>query len=519
LQFTQGLHRAVQQQPQAIATVCNGRRRTFAELADRVARLANGLRDLHGRGLRPGDRAAILAFNSDRYLEFYLACPWIGAQVAPMNFRWSLEEVIFALKDCEAITIFLDDHFAKYADALFEACPYLRFAVYCGDGECPDGLVSHESLISANAPATDLGVAGGETYGVFYTGGTTGRSKGVLLSHANIISSGFAVLAEGPFGAGAVALHAAPMFHLADMMTTVCSLLRGARHVMLPAFRPEVALELIAGERITELLLVPTMLQAVVDHPKLASYDLSSVRCLMYGASPAPEALLARAAKALPTAGFHQVFGMTELSATATMLRPGDHLDPPPGRLRSAGRALCHVEIRIIDADDGEVARGEIGEIAVRGPNVMQGYLNLPEATAETLRGGWMHTGDMGRMDADGYVFIVDRLKDMIISGGENIYCAEVENAIAMHPAVAAAAVIGIPSEEWGETVHAVVVPKAGATLTQDELYRHCRELIAGYKCPRSIELRESLPVSGAGKVLKTALREPWWQGRQRAVN
>jgi long-chain acyl-CoA synthetase len=237
-----------------------------------------------------------------------------------------------------------------------------------------------------------------------------------------------------------------------------------------------------------------------------------------YGGSVINDAVLQRAMQRFPNAGFHQTYGMTELSPCATYLNANDHRDRPDLR-RSAGRASVATELRVVDEQDTEVPRGTVGEVLVRGPVVMLGYWNQPEETARALRGGWMHTGDGGRMDEDGYLYIVDRLKDMIVSGGENVYSAEVENVLAQHPCVAASAVIGIPSEKWGEAVHAVVVLKPGVSATADELYVHCHRLIAGYKCPRSFEFRDALPMTGAGKIQKTELRKPHWEGRTRAVN
>jgi len=520
MRFTQGLHRAAQQHPNETATICAGRKRTFLELRQRVSRLAGALRQ---QGMREGDRIAMLALNSDHYLEYYLAVPWAGAVVNPINFRWSLPEIIYSLNDSESVALFVDEHFSQHIEALLDACPYLRFLVFCGEGPCPEYAKDLESLIDAADPIGDVDtdVAGDELLGVFYTGGTTGTPKGVMLSHRNVCASGLALLAEGLFQEGAVGLHAAPMFHLADMMVSTGLLLRGGTHVMIPAFKPELVLHAIAATKVTDTLLVPAMLQALVDHPSLKDHELGSLRNLLYGASPASESLLDRAMQALPSAAFYQGYGMTEVAAVASVLPPSQHLPAAraQGRLRSAGRGACHVQLRVVDAEDKELPRGQIGEVIVRGPNVMLGYLNKPEATQAALRGGWMHTGDMGTMDEEGYITIVDRLKDMIISGGENIYCVEVENAIAKHPAVASCAVIGIPSQEWGELVHAVVVLKPGQSLSQDTLYAHCKSLIAGYKCPRSLELIEALPISGAGKVLKTELRKPHWEGQAKAVN
>ena len=518
MKFTASLHRAVQQRAGSTATVCNGRRQTYAQLQDRVARLAAGLRGLR---IKRNERVAIYGFNSDHFLEALCAVPWMGGVVNPVNFRWSLPEVIYSLNDSQSTTIFLDEHFAQHAKALMDGCPSLLRVLYAGEGACPDGLTGIESLIAANAPMDDVEAGDDDLYGVFYTGGTTGAPKGVLLSHRNICTSALSLLAEGLVKPGAIGLHAAPMFHLADMMLTTCLLMRGGTHVVVGTFKPDGVLALVQEHQITDLLLVPAMLQALVDHPTATTEHFTAVRNVFYGASPASEALLKRAMAKMPHVEYSQVYGMTELAATATCLPPEQHRRADDGyhRLRSAGRALSHVRVRIVGNDGRELPPSEVGEIAVSGPNVMLGYLNKPEATAACLKQGWMMTGDAGYMDAEGYVFIVDRLKDMIISGGENVYCAEVENVVSKHAAVAACAVIGIPSAEWGESVHAVVVLKPGAALTAEELHAHCKTYIAGYKCPRTLEVRSSLPISGAGKVLKTELRAPYWQGRTRAVN
>ncbi|TJY64720.1 long-chain fatty acid--CoA ligase [Sinimarinibacterium sp. CAU 1509] len=517
MQFTQGLHRALQQRPDAVATVCNNRIRTFRQLHDRVARLAGGYTSL---GIGCGDRVCILSLNSDRYLESYLALAWIGAVVNPANFRWSAQEIIYSLNDSQCVALIVDDTFTPMLDEIRRGAASVRTVIHIGDHGAPADTESHEALIEKSTPIPDLGIGGDALFGIFYTGGTTGTPKGVMLTHLNICTSALALLAEGALPADAVGLHAAPMFHLADMMMMTCLLLRGGVHVIVPTFRPEIVLDLVERHQISDLLLVPAMLQMLVDFPATSERDTRSIRRIMYGASPASETLLLRTMATIPTASLMQVYGMTETAAVMTVLpfsmhrADGQHKD----KLRAAGRASFHVQIRVVDAEDRECPRGEIGEIVARGPNVMQGYLNKPEATQAALKGGWMHTGDMGFMDSEGYVFIVDRLKDMIISGGENVYSVEVENAIAKHPSVSACAVIGIPDPDMGERVHAAIVLKSGAHVTQDDLYAHCRTLIAGYKCPRSIEILESLPVSGAGKILKTELRKPFWSNQMRAV-
>jgi acyl-CoA synthetase (AMP-forming)/AMP-acid ligase II len=307
------------------------------------------------------------------------------------------------------------------------------------------------------------------------------------------------------------------MFHLADGAAWTARNCLGGTHVMVAGFTPAGVAAAIEAHRVTEVLLVPTMIQMLVDDPACADADLSSLRHLLYGASPISEAVLERAAKRLPTVEFTQAYGMTELSPVATLLGPAEH---GVERLRrSAGRAAPHAEVRIVDPDDNEVPTGATGEIVCRGGHVMLGYWKRPQETAAALRGGWMHSGDGGYLDADGYLFVVDRIKDMIVSGGENVYSAEVENALAAHPGVAACAVIGVPDEQWGERVHAVVVRAPGTTATEDELRDHVRALIASYKTPRSVEFVEALPLSGAGKVLKRELRAPYWAAQARGVS
>jgi acyl-CoA synthetase (AMP-forming)/AMP-acid ligase II len=379
----------------------------------------------------------------------------------------------------------------------------------------------YEQLLLQAAPVPDALRRGDDLAGIFYTGGTTGFPKGVMLSHTNLCTSALSVYSDEVVHDNGTYLHVAPMFHLADMGFANAQWLGAATHAILPSFEPASLLDTIERDRVTSVLLVPTMIQMLVDHPAIgAPRDLGSLRTIIYGASPISEPLLERVMAVLPAVGFVQGYGMTELSPIATLNGVFHHSveGRKLGKLSSAGRAARCMEVRIVDAEDREVPHGTVGEVVVRGPNVMLGYWNQPELTAQAVRDGWMHTGDGAWMDDDGFIFIADRMKDMIVSGGENVYSGEVENAVARHPAVAACAVIGIPDERWGETVHAVVVPKAGAVVTTDELIAHCRTLIAGYKCPRSVAFVEQLPLSGAGKVLKATLREPFWRGRTRRV-
>ena len=517
LRQTQSLHRAVQQYPDRLATVFKGRRQTYRELHERVMRLAGALQSL---GMRPGDRVGMLALNSDRTLEFYLAVWWGGGVVNPVNTRWSVDEIAFSLQDCDTAMLFVDDAFVPMVPAIQALAPCLKTLLYVGEQATPAGHVSAEQALAAAAPVADAMRCGDDLAGVFYTGGTTGRPKGVMLSQEALAANSVLSLVTAPMDLDAVLLHCAPLFHLAGLSALMRGMVMGVRHVFLPGFTPAGVVQAVREERITGLMMIPVMLQFLLDDPAAREADWSSVRTVGYGASPMSEALLERAFSQFPQADFVQGYGMTELSAAVTYLTAEYHTmeGRKLGKVHSAGRAVTGIDVCIVDADGREVPRGQVGEIAVRSPCVMSGYWNLPDTTAQALRDGWMYTGDAARMDEDGFVFIVDRFKDMVVSGGENVYCGEVEAALTRHPAVAAAAVIGVPHAQWGEAVHAVLVLRPGAQATADEIQTHCKGLIAGYKSPRSVEFVAALPISGAGKVMKYKLREAHWKDQKRAV-
>ena len=516
--LTQSLHRSVQQHPHRIAVRWGEQTRTFGEFADRVARFAGALQKL---GVQSGDRVAMLSLNSERYLEYQMAVPWAGAVLNPCNIRWSPAEILYSLEDSGSTVLLVDETFKGMVAQFRRESTTLREFIYCGDGETPEGMHGYEALVAQTAPVADALRRGNDLAGIFYTGGTTGFPKGVMLSHNNLCSSGLAVRAEGLARPGGTYLHAAPMFHLADMGLAFPHWVEGNTHSIIPAFDPSKVLDTIEQHRVTNLCLVPTMIQMMLDHPSMGPQrDLSSLRTVFYGASAVPDALLLRAQKAIPQAEVFQGFGMTELSPVGTIL-PSSYLSEENrhlGKLGCSGLATFCTEAKIVDGEGNEVPRGTVGEIIVRGPNVMMGYWNKPELTAAALRNGWMHTGDGGRMDQEGFVTVVDRLKDMIKTGGENVFSAEVENALAKHPAVVMSAVIAIPDPQWGEAVHAVVVLAPGQQVTAEEIIAHCKTLIAGYKSPRSVAFVDALPMTGAGKILKTRLREPFWQGRERGI-
>ena len=518
MQLTQGIHRAVQLHPDKLALVCSDRSLAWAEFADRVARLAGAFR---ARGVAPGDRIAMLGNNSDRYVEFYFASLWAGGVLVPINTRWSANEMAACIDDCEPALLLCDaPHFAL-ARELSQRCRSVRELLLADTPKGSD-VEDWESLIRGNEAVADARRNGSDLACLFYTGGTTGRAKGVMLSHDNFMANSMMHIPNLGLHEAAVHLHVSPMFHVAGGARLFSVTAAGATHAVLEAFDPEAFLSAIERFRVTVTVVVPTVLNRLVDHPNLGSYDLSSLQLLSYGASPMPEALLKRAMERLPGIAFLQSYGMTELSPVATMLMPRYHTfeGPDAGFTRSAGQAVYNADIAIVDSEDRPLPTGAIGEICVRGPMVMQGYWRQPELTAEALRGGWMHTGDAGYMDERGFVFLVDRVKDMIVTGGENVYSAEVENAIYQHPAVHECAVVGVPSDAWGEAVHAIVVTKPGMTVSPDEIIAFCRAQIAHYKAPKTCEVRgEDLPKSGAGKILKADLRKPFWTDTTRGIN
>lgn len=507
MQILQGVRRALQVNADGVATIFGQRRHDYRTFVNRTAKLAGGLSEL---GVSAGDRCAILALNSDRYLEYFFACWTIGAVVVPLNTRWAADELIMALRDSGARLLFIDENFLHLYETLTAASPALCEIIYLGERDRPANLRDYEEILDAAKPAADAGCGGSDLAGIYYTGGTTGRSKGAMLSHCNFVFNAVNYAATVGFDVETHWLHVAPMFHIADANGILTTTLIGGTHSFLPSFKPEPAMALIQKNRINFCLFIPTMINMLVNHPALANYDLSNpVRC-QFGGSPMPEAVLRRAMESLPSWQFIHSFGMTELSPFVTALKITREMfcEPKSRLLRSCGRAAIGCEVRIIDDAMRALPAGEIGQLVVRGDNVMLGYWNQPTETAAALKDGWMHTGDLAYMDEQGYLYIVDRLKDMIITGGENVYPAEVEQIIHQLPEVIECAVVGLPDEKWGERVHAVVRCTVGAMLTEHEIIDHCRKHLGGYKCPRSVTFRdEPMPLTGASKIRKSELR------------
>ena len=508
MQITHGLRRAIQVNADGIATIHGGRRHTYRTFVARVARLAGALSEL---GVSVGDRVAILALNSDRYLEFFYACWTIGAVSVPINTRWSPAEQVDALQDSGATVLFIDDQFVAVADQLKRECPEVGELIFLGEGDAPPNMRLYEDITDVAKPAADVGRGGDDLAVIYYTGGTTGRSKGVMTTHRNFVFNSVNYAATVPFDQNLHWLHATPMFHVADANGILTTTLFGGTHSFLPSFDVERALELIQDNKTNFFILVPTMINMLVSHPSLSKFDVSHpIRC-QFGGSPMPAALLKRAMALLPSWTFINGYGMTELSPflTGFELTPDMAEEPNSYLLKSCGQAAIGSEVRVVGETGEELPRGEIGELLVRGDNVTHGYWNRPEETAKALRDGWLHTGDLAYMDDKGRLYIVDRLKDMIITGGENVYPTEVEQVIYQLPDILECAVIGLPDSKWGERVHAVVRCKPESTLTAEDLISHCRKHIGGYKCPRSVTFRdEPMPLTGARKIRKNQLRE-----------
>ena len=515
--LTQPLHKGAREHPDVEAVVFAGRRHRFAELTHRVACLGGVLQRL---GMGRGDRVGILALNSDRYIEFIFAALWGGGVFNTVNIRWSAREAVYSLDDCGTTILLVDDAFLPMIDAIRAGSQAVQTIIYIGEHTCPAGALDYRELMAEATPVEDAMRGGDDLAAILYTGGTTGAPKGVMLSHANLYSCSLGAILPDCRRDRVIALHSAPFFHVAGIGLILQVALRQGTQVVLPGFDALAVIKTIARERIGETFLVPTMLRAVLNHPRFDEFDLSSLHTLLYGASPIDNSLLRLALDKLPQAAFLQLYGMTELSPVVAFLPPWCHTDAAyTDKLTAAGIASHMAEIRIVDALDTELESGEVGEITVRGPMVMQGYWNKPEQTAEALRGGWMHTGDAGYMDRDGYVFLVDRIKDMVVTGGENVFSVEVEDALLRMPAIDQCAVIGVPDETWGERVHAVIVFKPGESADEQAIVSHCKQWIARYKCPRSFDFVDELPLSGAGKILKYKLKAPYWADNDRRIS
>jgi long-chain acyl-CoA synthetase len=504
------LQRALALYPHRVAVIDGNLRFTYRQLADRVHCLAAGLL---GLGLKRGDRVAILDWNSHRYLEMFYACAHAGLAFMPVNSRLALPELRYVLKDSDARALAFSEPFLPMYEELKGTLQY-------GIGlAAPKAPIDYEGLLAAAQPlrepvATELD----EIMQIYYTSGTTGEPKGVCLTNRNMYAGGL----DGVLALSATRedswQHSGPLFHLASSFAVWSMPIVGGAQLTVH-FDPKRAIHSIATEKVTMTSLPGAILGLMAEVPGISA-QVSTLRTIIYGGAPTPLGVLKKAAAALP--GLSHAYGITETAGYVTNLKPIDHIfDGSEEQLRrtaSAGQATPLIDVRVVDDEGRDMPPGEVGEVVCGGQKIMAGYWRKPEATAAVLKNGWYHTGDMGSMDHEGYVTLVDRKKDMIISGGENVYSMEVESVLSLHPGVAEVAVIGIPDEKWGEAVTAIVVPR-GAAPAAEELINYCRGKIAGYKVPKSVVFRSgALPKTGPGKIAKRVLRDPYWKNTGRKI-
>ena len=519
MHFVQMLCRAAQINGNSRAIKDGAIQSNWAEAEDRVARLAGALRAL---GVGEGDRVAILALNSSRYYEAQFAIGWADAVATPLNTRLAPDEIDFILEDSGATHLFVDTTFVSMLSSL-GSVRSMR-SIICLDGAEPQSAILDFEMLVAEGPraASPRSCSGDRLAALYYTGGTTGRPKGVMISHGNLVATAVNTAMVMGYDQQSRDLHAAPSFHMSDACSSLAVTLQAGQHVFMPRFEPVAFLNAISGERITHVTVVPTMIGMFINHPHFSSVDTSTLKQVCFGAAPMPDGLLRAVLDRMPATVFQQAWGMTELTGLTTVMPAAlwRREEMTSGRLRSCGVSLPLVEARVVDPEGNSCAPGEIGEVVARGATTMLGYWKREDETRVALREGWMHSGDAGFVNEDGLLFIVDRLKDMIVTGGENVYAAEVESVLSLMPEVAEVAVIAVPDERWGERVHAVIVLRDSAETTPEAVIAFCDGKIADFKKPRSVDIRpEPLPLSGAGKILKSVLRAPHWQGRARGVN
>lgn len=491
-----------------------GRETTYSAFDKYTSQVANGLIAL---GQKPNARIGYMGMNSDRYFEVLLGACKANTVLVGVNWRLAGPEVVYVLNDAGCEVMFVGAEFVPLIEAIKANCPKLKHIIAI-DGGHNSWAPYTEWRDKQSDKDPHLKITADDDAIQLYTSGTTGHPKGVQLTNGNYMaffkSSTDAQWAD--FDAGDPNLVAMPNFHVAGANMGLTTLAQGGFGVILKTVTPDAAFDAIEKFRIKNMFLVPAVILMLVQHPRIKTTDISCVKRMFYGASPITEELLKTAQSIFKGCGFFQLYGLTETVGAGTALQPADHKG---ALLRSCGKAYPGLDIKVVDGDDREVKQGEVGEILIRGGTIMKGYWNKADATAKSIKNGWFYTGDAGYFDKDGFLFIHDRVKDMIVSGGENIYPAEVENAVFGHAAVADVAVIGVPDDKWGEAVKAIVVLKPGQNATAEDIIAFTRTRIAGYKLPKTVDFIEALPRNPSGKILRRELREPYWAGKERRVN
>ena len=504
--------------PNHTAVIHGDTRLATKQLLERVYRLGNALLDL---GLKKGDRVAVLLNNCHQCVECFSALSCSGLVLVPMNARYSAEEHLYMLEDSGSRAILMGGEFQEVIASILSQAKTVAHTI-CVTGKPGPRRLSYEELLAKASPEVPkVELLDEDIVNIRYTAGTTGRPKGVVHNRRSNVIMLYNTLMELDIREGDAVALTGPVTHASGSMINP-HIARGAKVVILPGFDVKALLETIQRERITTLYLVPTMIVMLLAYPDLSKYDLSSLKTIRYGASPISPDVLRKAIQVFGNV-FIQGYGLTEASMPITLLRKEDHIldgsEKKLKRLSSIGREVQVAYVRIMDDDGKLLPPGEIGEIVIRSEQVMDCYWNNPEASAETLKGGWLHTRDVGYMDEDGYIFLVDRKGDMIVSGGFNIYPREVEDVLYSHPAVLEAAVFGIPDEKWGEAVKAVISLRQGVSATEEEIIEYCRKHLASYKKPKSVDFIEELPKSPFGKIWRRKLKEPYWAGRGRMIS
>lgn len=518
--LTKGLLYAAKNFPQKKAVIGDNHQYNYQQLESRSAKVKASLATL---GVKKGDRIGFLMLNDFRYMELMYGATALGAIIVPMNTRFTAEENIYVLQDAGVEVLYVNKEYLTLVTEIQKHVPTIRHIILAEDTDQTlldeyKGILNYDTLLKQESieVLTYESIQEDDIAGLFYTGGTTGRSKGVMLSHKNLVANAMHVVINFKNRKEDIYLHAAPMFHLADQASTFAVTLTGGTHVTLRQFTPKGFLEIVEQERVTSTMLVPTMLNMILHSADFEKHDTSSLQFILYGASPMATELLKKTMNLLPEVSLMQAYGMTEASPILTLLLPEDHLvkfgEDEEKRLASCGKPVQFVEMKIVDEDGCELPVYEVGEFIAKGPNIMKGYWHLEEETLKVLKDNWYYTGDMGYNDENGFYYVVDRAKDMIISGGENVYSVEVEQVLYTHPAVLECAVFGAPDEKWGEVVRAAVVLKPDTMVSKEELLAYIGIKISNYKVPKSIEFLSELPKSGAGKILKRVIRDQFIQ-------